>query len=154
MGGWLAQRSMSEVKRDEFHPESLIWDWVTGEKVEREDTVNTSHGYRAWLCNMHGYDRSNSLTCFFQLLKNKDKDTMRESGRKQGTDSNRHMEMQRKRYMRGRLGEKVMRDRRCKGRSYLAVIIQGLIVSWGLVTPVTSTDVHRHSWGNHIVKCG
>lgn len=70
---------------------------------------------------------------------------MRESGRKQGTDSNRHMGMERKTYMRGRLGEKVMRDRRCKGRSYLAVIIQGLIVSWGLVTPVTSMDVDRHS---------
>lgn len=70
---------------------------------------------------------------------------MRESGRKQGTDSNQHLEMQRKRYMRGRLGEKVTRDRRCKGRSYLALIIQGLIFSWGLVTPVTSMDVHRHS---------
>lgn len=35
--------------------------------------------------------------------------------------------------MRGRLGEKVMRDRRCKGRSCLAVIIPGLIVSWAVV---------------------
>lgn len=34
-----------------------------------------------------------------------------------------------------------MGDRRCKGRSYLAVFIQGLLVARGLVIPVTSTDV-------------
>lgn len=55
---------------------------------------------------MHGFDRSNSLTCFFQHSKHKDKDTMRETVRKKGSDRNPHMEMQRRRYMKGRLGKK------------------------------------------------
>lgn len=61
-----------------------------------------SHGYRAWLCNMHGFDRSNPLACFFQHLKNQDKATMRETVRKKGSDRNPHMEMQRRRYMKSR----------------------------------------------------
>lgn len=91
---------------------------------------------------------------FFQHLKNQDKDTMRETARKKGRNRNPHMEMQRRRYMKGRLGKKVMGYRTCKGRSYLIVIIQGVIVSLGLVTPVTSTDLQRHSWRNHIAKYG
>lgn len=70
---------------------------------------------------------------------------MRETIRKKGNDRNPHMEMQRRRYMKGRLGKNMIGDRKCKGRSYLVVIIQRLIVSWGLVTPVTSTDGQRRS---------
>lgn len=95
-----------------------------------------------------------SLACFFQYLKNQDKSTMRETIRKKGNDRNPHMEMQRRRYMKGRLGKNMIGDRKCKGRSYLVVIIQRLIVSWGLVTPVTSTDGQRRSWRNHIAKYG
>lgn len=61
--------------------------------------MNTCHCYRPWLCYMSGFDRSNSLINFFQRLENKDKDTMRESSRNQGSDSNQHTEMERKRHM-------------------------------------------------------
>lgn len=54
---------------------------------------------------------------------------MRDTVRKKGSDRNPHMEMPRRRYMKGRLGKKTIGDRKCKGRSYLVVIIQGLIVS-------------------------
>lgn len=145
---------MSEARRGEFHTESLIWDWVSGQKEQRMGTVNASHGYRAWLSDVHGFDRSNSLTCFFQHSKHKDKDTMRETVRKKGSDRNPYMKCRGGDIWKVGWEKKVMGDRRCKGRSYLAVFIQGLLVARGLVIPVTSTDVQRHSWRNHIAKHG
>lgn len=79
-------------------------------------------------------------------LINQDKDSMRETVRKKESDRNSHMEMERRRCMQGRLGKQVMGTENV--REDLGCHHTGSFM--GSCHPVTSTDVQRHSWRNHI----